>query len=58
MPILFQNPIVWFFLGFFVMVFAYLGRTGSRGPATSIPLTVLFFVGILMIVIGLLGYLP
>jgi hypothetical protein len=58
MPVLFQNPVVWLFLGLFVTLFAYLGRTGSRGPATSIPLAVLFFVGVLMIIIGVLAYLP
>ena len=56
--VFFQNPVLWIFLGLFVVLFAFLGRTGSRGSATSTPLTFLLFLGLLMIVIGILGYLP
>jgi len=42
-------------LGALIVLFAYSGRQGSRGPATEIPLTVLLVIGIVMVVLGLLG---
>jgi hypothetical protein len=44
-------------LGVIVVMLAMIGRGGSRGPATGLPLTLLLVVGAMMILIGIISLL-
>jgi len=51
------SPGILIFLGAIIVMLAMIGRGGSRGPATGLPLTLLLVVGAIMILIGIVTLL-
>ena len=51
------SPGILIFLGAIIVVLAMIGRGGSRGPATGLPLTLLLVVGAIMILVGIISLL-
>ncbi len=55
--ILLLSPFLMLLLGIVVILVAYSGKRGSRGPATGTPFLVILLIGMLIVAMGLLGLL-